>query len=140
MECKACGRAIPDDALLCPYCGQGVFVALPSPRPRERLVHSLERRRSRVLLAYLFLMCCACCLLAAVALFAVYSPSMADAWGRLRERITTLNPFATFGVLQQQIASEWAGTADADVREIWWDVGPAGATLRLDLCSGSGEG
>jgi len=120
MRCKACGRIIPEDALLCPYCGQSVFLALPSPRSRVRPLQQPARRRSRILLAYLFLMCCACCLLATVALFAVFSPSMTDVWERLPERISFLSSFEESGSQPLLwIVSEGSSISDADSRGFW---------------------
>lgn len=120
MRCKACGRTIPEDALLCPYCGQSVFLALPSPRSHARPLQEPSRRRSRALLAYLFLMCCACCLLAAVALFAVYSPSMADGWERLRERISNLSSLEESGPQPLLwIASEGSSITRAGSHGFW---------------------
>lgn len=97
MRCRACDRTIPEDALLCPYCGQSVFLTLPAPRSHvsplpNQSKNPSQRQRLQVLLAYLFLICCAFCLLAAVALFAIYSPLMAGPWERLWDRIFNVSP------------------------------------------------
>ena len=42
MYCNSCGKAIPDDANLCPYCGRQVGVAAA---PRKRLVRSRASRK-----------------------------------------------------------------------------------------------
>lgn len=40
MLCESCGREIPNDAVLCPYCGQAVRREVPPtppvPPPRKR--------------------------------------------------------------------------------------------------------
>ena len=42
MYCNSCGKAIPDDANLCPYCGRRVGV---TAAPRKRLVRSRASRK-----------------------------------------------------------------------------------------------
>ncbi len=44
MYCNACGKAIPDDARLCPYCARPVAGAAP-------VVHQLVRPRSGRMIA-----------------------------------------------------------------------------------------
>ncbi len=44
MFCNACGKAIPDDARLCPYCARPVAGAAP-------VTHELVRPRARRVIA-----------------------------------------------------------------------------------------
>jgi phage shock protein C len=45
MYCSACGRAIPDDARLCSYCGQPTADTNPPAGTRSRLVRPRQGRR-----------------------------------------------------------------------------------------------
>ena len=79
-RCTACGRVIPRDALLCPYCGSGVLVALPlvqgvEPAPGSFPPGSMSWSRRRWLRwmpvagAWAFLcLSIACCLTAVLVL------------------------------------------------------------------------
>ena len=42
MYCNSCGKAIPDDANLCAYCGRRVGI---TAAPRKRLVRSRANRK-----------------------------------------------------------------------------------------------
>lgn len=86
MRCRSCGRQIPGDALLCPYCGQGVFASLPAPAGDVR--RSKARGGLAVALAYLFFACSVCCLVAALAANLYYLSPSGGVRTWLRERLS----------------------------------------------------
>ena len=72
MRCKACDRQIPDDALLCPYCGISVLRRLAPPSPRTNSPHGVSAGRQGGVSQWpviaastaFLLLSLACCLLA----------------------------------------------------------------------------